>query len=150
MIDLVCRVVLALLLVAAVSADLAAEQPRRAPGRAKASVCAREATALVGRRPATIGGTIRAPKKIRDLRPKYPQLPPGTTLGGVWVGEFVVDATGKVARVWTIRPLQIRPPFPAFNKSIVDAIQRWEYEPLRVDNEPRPFCATVTININLQ
>lgn len=121
-----------------------------APVRSKAGVCSREASSVVGQVPQKIGGKIRAPKKIRDVRPKYPELPPGTTLGGVWVGEFVVDVTGKVARVWTIRPLQITPPFPPFNKSIVDAIQRWEYEPLRVNNEPRPFCVTMSININLQ
>jgi TonB family protein len=141
-----------LVLITALSPHLADGLPvsARAPLRAKPGVCEREATALVGRRPATIGGTIRAPKKIRDVQPKYPQLPPETTLGGVWMGEFVVNATGKIARVWTIRPLRIRPPFPPFNKSIVDAIQRWEYEPLRVNNEPRPFCVTMTININLQ
>jgi outer membrane biosynthesis protein TonB len=110
----------------------------------------REARNVDGGAPQKIGGKIRAPKKIRDARPKYPQLPPATTLGGVWVGEVLVDAAGKVARVWTIRAFQITPAFPAFNKSIVDTIQQWEYEPLRMNNEALPFCMTVTININLQ
>ena len=144
--------ILPLLLLTALATNLADELPvfARPPVRAKPGVCEREAIALVGRRPATIAGKVPAPKKIRDVHPKYPQLPPGTTLGGVWVGEFLVDATGKVAHVWTVRPLQITPPFPPFNNSIVDAIQRWEYEPLRVNNGARPFCVTVTVNINLR
>jgi outer membrane biosynthesis protein TonB len=121
-----------------------------APAAVKAGVCERETRNVVARRPQRTGGKIFAPKKIRGAHPKFPALPPGTRLGGVWVGEVLVDATGKVARVWTVRPFKITPPFPPFNKSVVDAIRQWEYEPLRIDNESLPFCMTVTTNINLQ
>jgi outer membrane biosynthesis protein TonB len=144
------RIALAASIAGMIGLSASAQAPMAAPARLKAGVCSREALSVVGRSAEKIGGKIRAPKKIRDVPPKYPELPSGTTLGGVWVGEFLVDAAGKVARVWTVRPFQITPSFPPFNESIVDAIRQWEYEPLRVDNEPRPFCVTVTININLQ
>lgn len=116
----------------------------------KPGVCEREASDVVGRRPPRIGGKIHAPKRTRGAHPNFPALPPGTTVSGVWVGEVLVDATGKVARVWTVRPFQITPPFPPFNRSIVDAIQKWEYEPLRIGKESQPFCLTVTTTVNLQ
>ena len=120
------------------------------PAPLRPGVCERDASEIVGRRPQRIGGKIHAPKRLRGAHPKFPALPPGTRLGGVWVGEVLVDATGKVARVWTVRPFQITPPYPPFNRSIVDAIRQWEYEPLRIDKESVPFCMTVTTNINLQ
>jgi hypothetical protein len=120
------------------------------PAPVKPGVCEGEASDVVGRRLQKSSGKIHAPRRIRGAQPKFPVLPQGTTLGGVWVGEVLVAATGKVARVWTVRPFQITPPFPPLNRSIVEAIRQWEYEPLRIDSEPRHFCMTVTTNINLQ
>ncbi len=143
------RAIPALLLVARFPLDLMAGMPvsALATPRAKPGVCHREASAL-GRRPATIGGKIRAPTQTRRAAPKYPPFPPGTTGRGIWIGEALVDSTGKVVRVWTIHEVEITPPLPAFNKAIVDAIRQWEFEPLRINKEPRPFCVTVTTNIN--
>jgi hypothetical protein len=115
---------------------------------AKPGVCQREAGTLVDRRPEKIGGKIRAPKQRRRVPPKYPEFPPGTAASGIWMGEVLIDSKGKVVRVWTIRDVDIKPPLPAFNKAIVDAIRTWEFEPLKIENEPLPFCMTVTTNIN--
>jgi hypothetical protein len=117
---------------------------------AKRGVCERESVAIAGRKAVTIGGKIAAPKKTRDVPPKYPPFPPGTVAGlRGWVGEALIGADGKVARVWTIREVTIKPPLPAFNQAIVDAIRQWEFEPARVDDVAVPVCMTVTISINL-
>lgn len=144
------RTLVAVLPVAALSAHLrAGESPLPLPvPLSKPGVCQREGSAIVGRMPEKISPKIRAPRKTRSASPKYPEFPPGTTGRGVWVGEALVDSQGKVVRVWTIREVEITPPLPAFNKAIVDAFRLWKFDPLLIDNEPRPFCVTITTNVN--
>ena len=115
-------------------------QPAKEP---RAGICMREGGKLVGREPVTVGRTIRAPKRIKDVTPDYPELPPGTVGPGRWIGEFLLGAGGKVVRVWTIREPAFYPPFPAFNEAIVAAVRQWEFEPVLVKSEPTPVCMTV-------
>jgi len=115
---------------------------------APAGVCMHEGQKLVGASPVLIGKSVRQPKKVRNVVPKYPQLPPGTTGSGRWIGEFLLDARGRVATVWTIREVDLKPAFPAFNRAIVDAIRLWEFEPLLISGRATPACSTVTMTID--
>jgi hypothetical protein len=87
------------------------------PVRPWAGACEREAPKLVGKEAVRVGGQIRAPRKLRDVSPSYPKLPPGTVGSGSWVGELLIDAQGKVARVWTIREPRLTPAYPPFTKA---------------------------------
>lgn len=113
-------------------------------------LCDREAERLLNQKPVRITGSVRAPKKIRDVRPNYPQWPPGTTGRGMWMGEALVNNSGKVVRVWPIRDIEFKPPFPSFNSAITDAIRQWEFEPLTEQGAPAPVCMTVTVHIDWQ
>ncbi len=113
-------------------------------------VCEREAAKFVVSTPVRVDKGVRAPKKLRDARPRYPKLPAGTRASGMWIGEMLLDTKGKVSEVWAIREVQFTSPFPAFNKAIVDAIRHWEFEPVVVKGRPTPACMTVSVNINLQ
>jgi hypothetical protein len=115
---------------------------------APSGVCMQEGQKLVGASPILIGKSVRQPKKVRNVAPKYPELPPGTRGSGRWIGEFLLDVRGKVATVWTIQEVDIKPSFPAFNQAIVDAVRRWEFEPLLVNGRATPVCATVVVLIN--
>jgi hypothetical protein len=117
---------------------------------ARPGVCEREAEKLVGQKAVRIGRSVRAPKKLRDVPPKYPELPPGTVGSGVWLGEVLINNAGKVVHVWPIREVKFVPSFPAFNNAITDAMQQWEFEPLFVKGKPAAFCMTVSVNINWQ
>ena len=119
-------------------------------GAVGSGVCEREAEKLLGQKAVRIGRSVRAPKKVRDVPPKYPELPPGTQASGVWVGEMLINSSGKIARVWTLREIRFVPPFPAFNEAIAQAILQWEFEPLLVQGKALPVCMTVTMNINWQ
>lgn len=116
----------------------------------RSGVCEREAEKLLGQKAVRIGRSTRAPKKLRHVPPNYPELPPGTQASGVWLGEILIDNSGKVARVWALREVRFVPPIPAFNNAIADAIQQWQFEPLLVQGKARPACMTATININWQ
>ena len=118
------------------------------PEPAASSACERQGATFVGSRPRMLREWQRPPKKVRDVRPAYPELPPGTRSSGMWIGEILLDTNGKVSHVWTIRQARLTPPFPAFNNAIVEAVRQWQFEPFVVRSEPRPICMTVSVNIN--
>jgi hypothetical protein len=91
-----------------------------------------------------------APKKTRDVKLNFPEPPAGTVVGGMWLGEVLLDSSGKVRRVWPLREAQLTPPFPPFNEAIVATIRQWEYEPVVVDSEASPACMTVVVNVHLR
>jgi hypothetical protein len=110
--------------------------------------CLREGAKFTGKKAITPGKGVRPPKRIRDVKPDYPELPPGTVGSGMWIGELLLGTDGKVAHVWAIREVQFTPPFPEFNQAIADAVHRWEYEPLVLQSGATPVCITVTVTIN--
>ena len=111
-------------------------------------VCDREGEKIVGQKPVRVGGPIKPPKQIRNVPPKYPEFPPGTVGRGMWIGEALIDGAGKVTHVWPIREPELTPPLPAFRIAIVDAIRRWEFEPLIVNGKRAAVCMVVTVNID--
>jgi hypothetical protein len=78
--------------------------------------------------PVRTGRSLRHPKKRRDVAPKYPDVPPGTVGRGMWLGEALINNSGKIAHVLPTREVEFMPPFPAFNRAITAAIQQWEFE----------------------
>jgi hypothetical protein len=111
--------------------------------------CVREGAKLVGARPVYADRNFRLPKKIHNAAPTYPNPPAGTVgTGGAWVGEALIDTQGRIARVWTIRPVKFTPPFPKFNTAIADSIKEWRFEPPTVNGVATPVCLPVTVNIN--
>ena len=136
-------------IVFAVATALSVSFSHRVEQRAvRPGICDREAETLVDQKPVRIRGSVRAPKKIRYAWPKYPAAPPGTTGSGMWIGEALINTSGKVVRVWPIREVEFEPPFPSFNSAIADAIRQWEFEPLILQGKAAPVCMTVTVNIN--
>ena len=116
----------------------------------KPGVCLREGSRLVRAQPVQVGTKLRAPRKTRHVAPEFPELPPGTTVGGVWVGEALIDQQGRIANVWAIRPFLVRPAFPPVNEAVVSALRQWEFEPSMAQKVGVPVCLTVTVNINLR
>jgi hypothetical protein len=81
-------------------------------------------TAVDRRAPVEISKVVRAPKKIKDVLPDCPELPASTSVGGVWIGEVLIDSKGRVAEVWPTRSFRLTPPFPAFNEAVVATIRQ--------------------------
>jgi hypothetical protein len=130
--------------------DSAQSSDSRAQAADRSGVCEREAEKLLGQKAVRIGRSMGAPKKLRNVSPKYPALPPGTQGSGMWLGEILINNSGKIARVWALREVRFIPPFQTFNNAIADAIQQWQVEPLLVQGRATPACMTVTINIDWQ
>ncbi|MGB2714272.1 MAG: hypothetical protein WBC51_08855 [Vicinamibacterales bacterium] len=118
------------------------------PEQAASSACEREGATFVGSKPRMLREWQRPPKKVRDVRPTYPELPPGTRGSGMWIGEILLDTHGNVSHIWTIRQARLIPPFPAVNNAILDAVRQWQFEPFVVESQARPLCMTVSVKIN--
>jgi len=125
-----------------------AEPAAQLPGLASTTACEREGAAFVGSTPQTLGRGQRSPKKVRNVVPSFPELPSGTRGTGIWIGELLLDAAGKVSHIWTIRQPRITPPFPAINRAILDAVRHWRFEPFVVGSEATPLCMMVSVKIH--
>ncbi len=108
-------------------------------------VCMQQGAKLAGIAPVKIGKGVPQPRKVRNVTPTYPDLPPGTRIRiNHWVGELLVDGQGVVKEVWATREMTFIPLFPAFNRALVDALRQWRFEPLVLQRARVPFCMTVT------
>ena len=117
--------------------------------RAVRGLCEREASKGVGTVPAGAGKGMRTPKKINPVHPAYPSLPANTRVkSNAWLGEILLDQTGRVSGVWTIRDMQFVPPFPAFNLAVVDEVRRWRFEPATIDGKAVRLCMTTSVLVD--
>jgi len=91
-----------------------------------------------------IGGQIKEPKKIRDVRPVYPDLAVQSRVSALVILEAEVDTRGYV------RAAKILRGHPLFDEAAMEAVKQWRYQPLLLNGEPTGFVLTVTINFNLQ
>jgi hypothetical protein len=111
--------------------------------------CERQAGAFRVGGPALVGKGVRMPKRINPVHPVYPSLPSNTRVkSNTWVGEILLDGTGTVSQVWTIREMQFVPPFPAFNLAVVDEVWRWRFEPATIDGKAVRLCMTTSVLVD--
>jgi hypothetical protein len=111
-----------------------------------ARACPDQSEKLVGQR---AGVAAQPLKKVRDAMPDFPTRQGSSkVLASVWIGEALVDGTGTVREVWTIRPLKFEPAWPEFEAAVHAAIRKWSYEPAIVDGAAVPVCVTVSVRID--
>jgi len=91
-----------------------------------------------------IGGQIKEPKKIRDVKPVYPDLAVQSRVSALVILEAEVDVRGYVRAAKVLRG------HPLFDEAAMEAVKQWRYQPLLLNGEPTGFVLTVTINFNLQ
>ena len=121
--------------------------PQNASGGTNPSACEREIKKLG--QPGW-GEKIRYPWRTRYVSPAYPAIPDDTTGGGAWIGEVLIDARGRVSKVWTIREVKLTSFLPSLNEAITDAVEKWEFAPAAIDDVPIAACRTVAVNVNLK
>jgi protein TonB len=109
-----------------------------APGAARA--------APQGAAPPTVrvGGNIKPPIKIKDVKPEYPALAMRQRMQGVIILEATIGTDGKVKDTKVIRSL------PLLTEAAVTAVRGWEFKPTVVDGHPVQVIATFPINFSLQ
>ena len=89
-------------------------------------------------------GNVKAPRKIKDVKPVYPEQSLAAGDEGVVIVELKVDDSGTVtdARILSSR-------CPALNESGLKATRSWRYEKVLVNGEAKPFTMTAQVPFRL-
>jgi uncharacterized protein (TIGR02246 family) len=90
-----------------------------------------------------VGGNIREPKKLLDVRPDYPDEAKRQRVSGVVILECTIGPNGDVTSVKVLRGI------PLLDQAAVDAVSQWRYEPTLVNSVPVAVIMTVTVNFQL-
>ena len=94
--------------------------------------------------PVRVGGGIRVPTKIKDVRPVYPPDALDARIQGVVIIEVTVDTDGRVADTKVLRSI------PQLDEAAVTAVRQWEFTSTSLNGVPVPVIMTVTVNFTLQ
>jgi TonB family protein len=97
-----------------------------------------------GDAPLRIGGAIKEPRKIKDVRPIYPSEAQQARVQGIVILELRIDQDGRVEAARVIRPVAL------LDQAALDAVLQWEFEPTLLNGRPVPVIMTVTVNFTLQ
>lgn len=90
--------------------------------------------------PVRVGGNIRQPLKIADVRPVLPAAAEQAGVRGVVILEVVIGADGSVTDAKVLRSI------PLLDQPAIDAVRQWRYEVTLLNGQPVPVIMTVTVN----
>ena len=91
-----------------------------------------------------VGGGIATPRKVRDVRPVYPQIAQRARVEGVVIIEATIDRRGKVSETRLLRSI------PLLDQAALDAVRQWEYDPTLLNGVAVPVIVTVTVTFTLR
>ena len=96
------------------------------------------------REPLRIGGTIGPPRKIKDVKPLYPQIAVFQQARGTVIIEITIGTDGKVQDARIVHSV------PQLDLAALEAVRQWEYEPTRVNGVLVALAMTVIVNFTIQ
>ncbi len=88
-----------------------------------------------------IGGNIRVPSKLRDVRPVYPAALASTGVSGTVVLETVIGTEGYVQETRVVSASH-----PEFASSLIAAVKEWQFSPTLLNCSKMEVKMTVTGN----
>jgi TonB family protein len=91
-----------------------------------------------------VGDEVKAPKKIKDVRPVYPPIARESNVTGVVIIETRIATDGSVEEAHVLKSI------PLLDQAALDAVKEWQFEPTLMNGQPTPVIMTVTINFTLQ
>lgn len=112
-------------------------QERRIPGTTPGQVQAPT--------PIKVGGNVRPPRKVKDVRPVYPVTMREAGREGVVPIEAIIGRDGAVHSV-RVLSAQIHPDFAL---AAADAVRQWRFEPTLLNGAPVEVVMTVSVEFSL-
>jgi TonB family protein len=91
--------------------------------------------------PTAVGGKIRAPMKVADVRPQYPGHVAAAGIGGVVTLEATIGGDGYVREVRVVNSAH-----PDLDAAAASAVQQWEFSSTLLNCEPVDVKMRVTAN----
>jgi TonB family protein len=98
-----------------------------------------------GAPPIRVGGNIRVPLKLQDVRPAYPAAMRAAGREGVVPIEAIIDRDGMVSSV-RVLSAQVHPDFAI---AAADAVRQWRFSPTLLNGVPVEVVMTVKVAFNL-
>jgi TonB family protein len=102
-------------------------------------------TRAVAPEPIRVGGNIRVPSKLEDVRPVYPVSMRAAGREGVVPLEAMIGVDGKVTSV-RVTTAQVHPDFAI---AAADAVRQWRFSPTLLNGKPVEVVMTVTVEFKL-
>lgn len=97
-----------------------------------------------GQEAVRVGGAVKTPAKIHDVRPVYPPEARDAGISGMIIMEVAIDTQGLVRSTFVKRSI------PALDQAALAAVRQWRFTPTILDGKPVPVLMTVTVNFTLQ
>jgi TonB family protein len=92
-----------------------------------------------------VGGNIRVPMKLTDVKPVYPQSMRDSGMEGVVPLEAIIDRDGLVASV-RVLSAQVH---PALATAAMDAVRQWQFSPTLLNGDAVEVAMTVLVRFSL-
>lgn len=89
------------------------------------------------------GGTIRAPRLIKRVAPKYPPIAIAAGVQGTVILEATTDIEGHVVSVSVLRSI------PLLDNAAKEAVRQWIYTPVYLNGQAYPVIFTVQVVFTL-
>jgi protein TonB len=90
-----------------------------------------------------VGGLIKEPKKIREVRPVYPQIAQTAKVQGIVIIEAVIGKDGNVKDAKVLRSVAL------LDQAALEAVRQWKFSPTLLNGVPVEVVMTVTVNFTL-
>ena len=90
-----------------------------------------------------VGGGIKPPEKVVDVRPVYPPIAKAANVTGVVILETRIGIDGGVEDARVLRSI------PLLDEAALDAVKQWKFKPTLLNGQPVPIVMTTTINFTL-
>jgi TonB family protein len=92
-----------------------------------------------------IGGQIRAPRKLTDVRPQYPGHLQSAGIGGTVVLDARIGTDGDVLEASVVQSAD-----PALDAAAIEAVRLWQFTPTILNCNPVEVKMKVTANFQIR
>jgi protein TonB len=94
--------------------------------------------------PVRVGGSIKEPRKIKNVPPEYPLRARNAGVEGMVILECLISPAGRVQQATVVRSV------PLLDEAAVTAVKQWIYTPTLVDGAAVPVIMMVTVRFGLK
>jgi TonB family protein len=92
-----------------------------------------------------VGGNLKPPMKLRDVRPVYKQDLIDSNVSGTVLLHAVIDGSGKVRQIEVVSPVN-----PGLEEAAIEAVSQWEFSPTYLNCAPMDVRMFVTANFTIE
>jgi TonB family protein len=94
--------------------------------------------------PLRVGGNVKTPTKVRDVKPVFPPDAKAAGVQGVVILEALIADDGAMADARVVRSVA------GLDEAALGAVRQWRFTPTLLNGAPTAVLMTVTVNFTLQ